>query len=139
MATTVRSLSCLALLPIIVVVGCGSESNPSQEGAVDRELGAAYFAEERYDRARESLARVVELPGSGAVDRVNLACVELADPEGDLTRAHTWLDDAARQNSDVAALTYARGVLAMRERRLDDAATSFERTLELAPEISPPV
>ena len=137
MATTVRFLSCLALLPMIVVVGCGSESNPSQEGAVDRELGAAYFAEERYDRARESLARVVELPGSTAVDRVNLACVELADPEGDLTRAHTWLDDAARQNSDVAALAYARGVLAMRERRLDDAAASFERTLELAPEDLP--
>ena len=58
MATAVRSLSCIALLPLIVV-GCSSESSLSLAGAVDRELGAAYFAEQRYDSAREALARVV--------------------------------------------------------------------------------
>ncbi len=114
-----------------------SDSAASVEVVVKRDLGAAFFEEERFEESRAALQWVTEQSSASAQDFVNLACVEMAAVDGDAIRARTALDEAERRDSELPSLWYCRGVLAKRDIDFEQAATFFEKTRGLAPDDLP--
>ena len=115
------------------------EEDRDTESLVARELGAAYFEEERYEEARTTLRSVLDSRSANAQDLVNAACVELSAPEGDEVQAKKYLEEALRVDSELPAIHYCLGVLAGRQgdEGVAPAVDHFSRAAELAPRDAP--
>jgi Flp pilus assembly protein TadD len=109
----------------------GELSNYERSGASFEE-GLA-LAERGFDeRAIKAYEQAIQLDPAFVEAMVNLARVHLA--RGELERASTWLNRAARVESGYPDLHTVRGLVSLAEGRLQDALATFGRARELAPE-----
>lgn len=139
-----RPLCSLLLLSLLSVGGCrdrGATDADPVRTAVLRELATAYFAEERYDEAREAMEEVLESGAASAQDYVNAACVDIAqqsfepaEREARWARADERLDRALEIDSDLAPAWYCRGVLRLRHIDFKEAERCFRAALESVPD-----
>lgn len=117
-------------------------SEPDQVAVtIDRDLGAALFAEDRLEEAEAALTRVLESGAATPQDHVNLACLLLAmsptlpvERERLLARATEQLDLATDQDPECVPAWYCRGVVALRRLDFDAAAVAFEHVLTRFPD-----
>ena len=98
-------------LALVLVASCGDsrESTP-REDLVVRTRAAAFFGEEQYQKARETLSPLVERSEPEAMDLVRAAIVELALDE--LDAARPLLERAREIDADLPEVSYNLGVLA---------------------------
>lgn len=104
-STHARSALALALTALLVGAAFGQQNAPPQVQAVERDLVAAYEAEE-WDRALGFLDRLLELQPAAPRHPYNLACVHAR--AGNKDKALQWLQVSAEMGfSDALAETDA--------------------------------
>ncbi len=98
--------------------------------------GVSYYLERRYEDARRSLARAIELnPNSSRALFVFAATLV---NQGKNREAEDYLHRALRLEPANARFYYHLGSLLLRDNRAGEARTAFEQSVRLKPEYAPP-
>jgi tetratricopeptide (TPR) repeat protein len=139
----------LALLAAgaVLLVWLRRKAPPAQGGAVNeqvedqaeirrqRDLAAAYFAEDRREKAREALRGLVEKPRPDPRDLISGAVVELA--AGAPEQARALLERARELGDRSAELDYNRARVAYYDSRYSEAEGFLREALKKSPEDVP--
>lgn len=145
----VSALSSLTLVLLLGCFGCGKgdPAPPAATGGggqnlaplspdeliVLREVGAGYFEEKEYDRARVPLTRVVDSGSAEGQDYVNLACVELAAKNGELVRVRELLRRALAAEPELSSAHYCMAIVERRERNMEAAREHLQKVVDRVP------
>jgi hypothetical protein len=117
----------------ISVLGCHRSEDAARQAALQRELGRAYFEEGRFQSAARALKSVLESSEATAQDHINAAACEVAEENGDASRAAQLLRRALLLDSNQPAVPYLSGILARRKEAWSEALGDFEKALAFAP------
>lgn len=117
-------------------VGIAQERTHSEQAAVHRNLGKAYFDNcLDLDRAAEEFQACLEIEPDVAANHVNLAMVYVCSEKYDEALQH--LASAEQLDPALLAIAYNRGLVYKRQRKFEEAIGEFKQVLKKDPDCVP--
>lgn len=126
------ALLCQMLVVLVFSFPCSEEIGRAAELTRLRNMGRAYYEEEKYDEAVKQLDGCLRLSPDSAMDHVNLGIVLAALGRHDEAREHLAKGEKLDASLSPYA-TYNRALIFKREKKFTEAAKEFEKMRELDP------
>ena len=122
----------LIVLVVSFALTCSGEVDNSAELTRLRNMGRAYYEEEKYEEAVKQFEGCLKLAPDSAMDHVNLGIVLTAMGRHDQAREHLAKGEKLDPSLSPYA-TYNRAIILKREKKFAEAAKEFEKMRELDP------
>lgn len=123
------------LMVLAVATSC-SRGVPPDVLLAKRELAAAYYEEERWNLARETIQWIIDHDAAEASDWINMACVEM-ETSTRLPEMRQYLDRAAKMDPSSPRVPFLLGYVDEMDMNPEASLADYQRAVELAPEDVP--